>query len=108
MRRSLVSLEAKARWWEKRTEAPANNDIHAEGVAAYAHSQATVMRALLTRFITLWNGYKTLEEVDEDENEEVEGSLELLKGGEGDANGQDALDEEEDDGLFAERELDLD
>ncbi|THU90019.1 hypothetical protein K435DRAFT_802306 [Dendrothele bispora CBS 962.96] len=112
MRRSLVSLEAKARWWEKRTEAPANDDIHAEGVAAYAHSQAAVMRALLTRFIRVWKGYETLEEVEEEE--EVEGSSELLKGGEGDADGRDALDEEEqedeeeDDGLFAERELDLD
>ncbi|KAK7439195.1 hypothetical protein VKT23_017685 [Stygiomarasmius scandens] len=112
MHQSLISLEAKARWWEIRANAPANDEFHAEGVAAYAHSQAAVMRTLLHRFMVLWKGHETLEEVEEEDKEENWDTLELLKGG--DADGQDACDDEEqedvdeDDGFLVEQEMGLD
>ncbi|THU88312.1 hypothetical protein K435DRAFT_575703, partial [Dendrothele bispora CBS 962.96] len=51
MRRSLVSLKWKERWWEERAKAPAIDDAHADGISSYAHSQASVMRALHDRFL---------------------------------------------------------
>ncbi|THU86082.1 hypothetical protein K435DRAFT_684412, partial [Dendrothele bispora CBS 962.96] len=107
MRRSLVSLEWKAQWWEARCKTPAEDKTHAEGVAAYAHSQAAIMRALRARFMLVWEGYETLEEVDGEEEDIPISVSELLAGG--DADGRDALDEEEmdndeDDAFMLERE----
>ncbi|KAK7433708.1 hypothetical protein VKT23_020626 [Stygiomarasmius scandens] len=98
MRRSLVTLEWKAQWWEKRATAPAVDSVHAEGIAAYAHSQAAVMRALRDRFLFAWEGYKTMEEVEGDDEEGELASTQASTMGHvdvGDADGQDALDEED-------------
>ncbi|THU93109.1 hypothetical protein K435DRAFT_670801, partial [Dendrothele bispora CBS 962.96] len=109
MHRSLVSLAWKAQWWEDRVKIPTEDDTHAEGAAAYAYSQAAVMKALRDRFESLWDGYKTLEEVDEESDEVPKEVSDLLVGG--DADGQDALDEEEmndedeDDAFLMERDL---
>ncbi|KAK7434738.1 hypothetical protein VKT23_020034 [Stygiomarasmius scandens] len=110
MRRALVTLEWKAKWWEQRTTAPSVDDIHAEGISAYAHSQAAVMRALRDRFQRLWEGYESLEEVDDDDKEDTPARvMEIMQGG--DPDGRDALDEEaqededEDDGFMLERDL---
>lgn len=54
MRRTLVSLEFKAKWWESRAEVEQFQEAHAEGVRAYAHEQAAVWRSLKTRFQTVW------------------------------------------------------
>lgn len=55
MRRVIVYLEYKAKWWEARADAwDALDDETAEGIRAYALRQASIQRALSVRFVKLW------------------------------------------------------
>ncbi|KAJ3963558.1 hypothetical protein EV361DRAFT_785760, partial [Lentinula raphanica] len=69
-RRVLVSLEYNAKQWEGRVEydgplAEGKDAAHKEGAHAYALSQASVFRALASRFVNLWGG--VIEEVSSEE-----------------------------------------
>ncbi|KAH7909277.1 hypothetical protein BJ138DRAFT_1115126 [Hygrophoropsis aurantiaca] len=54
MRRVRVYLLWRANWWEEHRDIGAADPTLAEGVAAYAHRQAAIQRALHTRFTELW------------------------------------------------------
>lgn len=55
MRRVLVYLEYKAKWWEDRAVPWDVLDAEtAEGVRAYALRQASIQRALAARFTAIW------------------------------------------------------
>ncbi|KAJ3726720.1 hypothetical protein C8R42DRAFT_534853, partial [Lentinula raphanica] len=58
-RRVLVTLEHNAKEWEDRADymgplAEGKDEAHKEGARAYAFSQATMFRALATRFQDMW------------------------------------------------------
>lgn len=55
MRRTLVTLRAKALWWEERKFCYSGPDSAlAEGIAAYAASQALLQRQIADRFERMW------------------------------------------------------
>ncbi|KAJ7579361.1 hypothetical protein C8J56DRAFT_897711 [Mycena floridula] len=62
MRRVLVSLEWKARWWERRAVMIGFEPRRAAGAAALAARQAAVCHAIASRFRDLWK------EWDEEDN----------------------------------------
>lgn len=116
MRRVLVTLEYEACEWEGRVSIAEWRDVkgvkpsdaHAEGAAAYAHSQAAVRRRLRDQFAGLWREVglppevmgvpkdiveevqpaEEMEEEEEDLPEELEGEV------------QEQVQAEEEDGLF--------
>ncbi|KAJ3817326.1 hypothetical protein F5880DRAFT_1493129, partial [Lentinula raphanica] len=78
-RRVLVTLEHNAKEWEDRADymgplAEGKDEAHKEGARAYAFSQATMFRALATRFQDMWN--KNSAEEGGDEAEEMGGAFE--------------------------------
>ncbi|KAJ7600453.1 hypothetical protein C8J56DRAFT_1038093 [Mycena floridula] len=57
MRRVLVSLEWKAKWWEEHQVVPGFSGQRAAGATALAARQAANFRAIADRFCTLWRGW---------------------------------------------------
>lgn len=62
MRRVLVTLRAKAEWWEQRRYSYSGSDTAlAEGIAAYASGQAQLQRNLANRFENMWKAVRVQE-----------------------------------------------
>ncbi|KAH7917632.1 hypothetical protein BV22DRAFT_1108535 [Leucogyrophana mollusca] len=59
MRRVRVYLNWKAKWWESRAAAAADDHTVAEGIAAYASRQAAIQCDLSARFTYLWENFDT-------------------------------------------------
>ncbi|KII87536.1 hypothetical protein PLICRDRAFT_113331, partial [Plicaturopsis crispa FD-325 SS-3] len=77
MRRVVVSLEHRAQVWTRRREGAGNLEpAHAEGVRAFADSQAMILQGIAQKFTALWSEVGVEKEgagmAEEDEAEEDE------------------------------------
>ncbi|KAJ7475064.1 hypothetical protein B0H11DRAFT_1728060 [Mycena galericulata] len=93
MRRTPISLRARAAWWEERSNVEEFTGYHAEGARAYAWRQSALMSSMARHFEEMWDGLQELEEV-----EEVE------EGGAGEARDEVEEDENEENWVAPESE----
>ncbi|KIY53328.1 hypothetical protein FISHEDRAFT_33526 [Fistulina hepatica ATCC 64428] len=73
MRRTLVSFEHKADWWDMQVQGPLTDDEQlSEGASAYAKKQAHLYRSLAAECRRLWGAYASGSLPDPEDPDEVD------------------------------------